>query len=235
MPPQTKDKICWINLNVFVYCTVKLSIISAKTHTGLFIFWDTSSSPGPFVLEWNSGWIFPNHESVSHDWERVVGEVDSISRVDFFLTCDPVHPRSWGLTVPLWPGPGNLITVRPPSLFAIQTQFCDNLVTIMLQLSSARDDPRDPLASKQTNKKFLSFQEDFLVSASLNKQNQADDATKQSLEMISQMLHLTSNPHFLTRIPRDPLGPQMLSWIARAPASFRPCKYAQLYFGNTTT
>ena len=61
----------------------------------------------------------------------------------------------------------------------------------MLQLSSARDDPRDPLASKQTNKKFLSFQEDFLVSASLNKQNQADDATKQSLGMISQMLHLT--------------------------------------------
>ena len=106
-----------------------------------------------------------------------------------------------GLRERLWPGPGNFIETRPPSLFAIQTQFGDNLVTIMLQFSSAWDDLRDPLASKQTNKKFLSFREDFTISTSLNKQNRTDDAINQNVqEMISQMLHLTTNQHFLTWI-----------------------------------
>ena len=50
----------------------------------------------------------------------------------------------------------------------------------MLQFSSARDDLRDPLASKQTNKKFLSFREDFTISTSLNKQNRTDDAINQN-------------------------------------------------------
>ena len=152
MPPQTKDKICWINLNVFVYCTIKLSIISAKIHTGLFKFWHTSSSPGPFVLKWNHG-TFPNHESVP--WLRKGG---GRGWLNFSCWVFPhlVWPRPPTIMrpEPLWPGQGNFIETRPPSLFAIQTQFCDNLVTIILQLSSVRDDLTDPLASKPTNKKI---------------------------------------------------------------------------------
>ena len=131
-----------------------------------------------------SCWIFPHLVTLStHDHESYSAEC-------------------------LWPGQGNFIETRPPSLFAIQTQFCDNLVTIMLQFSSARDDLRDPLASKQTNKKFLSFREDFTISTSLNKQNRADDAINQNVEeIISQMLHLTTNQHFLTFLNMNTLDP----------------------------
>ena len=236
MPPRTKDKICWINLNVFVYCTVKLSIISAKnTHRFVYILthflpsrplcfkmkpWDISQSRVCPMIE--KGW-----------WERWT----QFLVLSFSSPCVTPRPPTIMRPEPLWPGQGNFIEARPPSLFAIQTQFCDNLVTIMLQLSSVSDDLRDPLASKQTNKKFLSFHEDLFdihiikPTESSRWRNKADN-----LEMISQMLHLlTSNPHFFTWIPRDPLGAQMLSWIVGAPASFRPCKCAQLYFGNTTT
>ena len=71
---------------------------------------------------------------------------------------------------------GNFIETRPPSLFAIQTQSCDNLVTIMLQLYL-----QWCLIKFKTNK-----QQEFLWLAHFKrcfvliiKQTQAADATNQ--------------------------------------------------------